>query len=84
MYSTLSVLLGLEAALRLLFYNNGMCTFSHQWISFDRQVPASGGLMDSVMDRDTNDVTLIRYVNRLSMRTGHSPIFQSSYQNFRD
>ena len=37
-----------------------------------------------VMDRDTNDVTLIRYVNRLSIPTGHSPIFQSSYQNFRD
>ena len=36
------------------------------------------------MDRDTNDVTLIRYVNRLSMRTGHSPLFQSSYQNLRD
>ena len=37
-----------------------------------------------VMDRDTNDVTLICYVNRLSMRTGHSPLFQSSYQNLRD
>ena len=36
------------------------------------------------MDRDTNDVNLICYVNRLSMRTGHSPLFQSSYQNLRD
>ena len=36
------------------------------------------------MDRDTNNVICIRYVNRLSIPTGHSPIFQSSYQNFRD
>ena len=36
------------------------------------------------MDRDINDVTLIRYVNRLNISTGHSPIFQSIYQNFQD
>ena len=29
----------------------------------------------SVMDRDTHDVSLIRYVNRLSIPAGHSPIF---------
>ena len=28
-----------------------------------------------VMDRDTNDVSLIRFVNRLSIPAGHSPIF---------
>ena len=27
-----------------------------------------------VMDRDTNDVALICYVNRLNNSTGHSPI----------
>ena len=29
----------------------------------------------SVMDRDTHDVSLIQYVNRLSIPAGHSPIF---------
>ena len=27
-----------------------------------------------VMDRDTNDVSLIRFVNRMSILAGHSPI----------
>ena len=30
--------------------------------------------LETVMDRDTNDVSLIRFVNRMSIPAGHSPI----------
>ena len=31
------------------------------------------------MDRDINDVSLIRYINRLSIPAGHSPIFYKQF-----
>ena len=41
----------------------------------DHMIDRTGfGNFHVVMDRDTIDVSLIRYVNRLNISTGHSPI----------
>ena len=66
--------------------NSKYCIFVDRYNYIDdttfKQIKNSNIL--DVMDRDTNDVSLIRYVHRPSIPMGHSPIFQCSYRSFWD